>query len=265
MCGVSEFGFESLDLRSVLLAPASQPKRLRRLEKLRPFQLCIRVGSNPVQNPKSRIQNPTAVTFLRGGAFCTSNDDAPITAGHPGTPVSFLYGQAQRRFEASVQTYQHRIYGFAVYFLGDRVEAQDVTQEVFLRLWQHRNDVDEARLLGWLLRVTRNACVDALRRRKARTNVMRPDTDALGLAPGDGPMPDACAEAADFQEHLERALARLDEPYRSIVILREIQELKYEEISGALDLPLNTVKVYLHRGRKMLRKHLSEVMHRETV
>ena len=59
-------------------------------------------------------------------------------------------------------------------------------------------------------------------------------------------------------------MSRIAEPYRSIVILREVQELKYEEISGAMNLPLNTVKVYLHRGRKMLREQLSEVMHRET-
>ena len=181
-----------------------------------------------------------------------------------GTPVGFLDSQAQRRFGQHVQKYQHRIFGFAVYFLGDRTEAQDVTQDVFLRLWQHRDAVDEDRLLGWLLRVTRNACVDALRKRKAQRNVMTPDTDALGYTPGTNPTPDACAEAADFQGHLERALTRIAEPYRSIVILREVQELKYEEISGAMNLPLNTVKVYLHRGRKMLREQLSEVMHRET-
>ncbi len=181
-----------------------------------------------------------------------------------GTHVSFLFGQAQRSYERSVRKYQHRIYGFAVYFLGDRVEAQDVTQDVLLRLWQHRDEIDEERVLGWLLRVTRNACVDALRKRKARRNVMTSDTDAVGYAIGKGPTPDVCAEAADFQGHLGRALSRIAEPYRSIVILREVQELKYEEISGTLDLPLNTVKVYLHRGRKMLREQLSEVLHRET-
>ena len=179
--------------------------------------------------------------------------------------MSILFGQAQRRFERSVRKYQHRIYGFAVYFLGDKVEAQDVTQDVLLRLWQHRDEIDETRVLGWLLRVTRNACVDALRKRKARSNVMRADTEALGYAPGNGPTPEASAEAADFQGHLGRALSRIAEPYRSIVILREVQELRYEEISGAMNLPLNTVKVYLHRGRKMLREQLSEVMHRETV
>jgi RNA polymerase sigma-70 factor (ECF subfamily) len=179
--------------------------------------------------------------------------------------VSLSSIPTQRRFERYVQTYQHRVFGFAVYYLGDRREAEDVAQEVLIRLWHHMDKIDEERLLGWLLRVTRNACVDALRKNKARRQRIAPVLDDIAEPAGHDPLPDDHAEADDFQQHLERALAQINEPYRSIVILREIQELKYEEISGAMDLPLGTVKVYLHRGRKMLREHLTEVLHRETV
>lgn len=79
------------------------------------------------------------------------------------------------------------------------------------------------------------------------------------------PLPDVQANSAIFQDHLRRALDTLEEPHKSIVMLREIQEYKYEEISEALDLPLNTVKVYLHRARKALRKELKEVMRNEYV
>ena len=68
------------------------------------------------------------------------------------------------------------------------------------------------------------------------------------------------ASSAIFQEHLKKALNALGEPHRSIVVLREVQEYKYEEISEVLNLPLNTVKVYLHRARKTLRKELGEVL-----
>lgn len=169
------------------------------------------------------------------------------------------------QFERRVHQYQDRIYGFACYFLGDREAAQDVTQEVLIRFWKHCGEVDDERALGWLLRVARNACIDALRRRKAAHRVMRTDDEYIEDAPSGWASPAEATEASDFQRHLRRALERLDDPYRSIVILREVQEMKYEEISGALDLPLNTVKVYLHRGRKMLRQQLSEVMNRETV
>jgi len=169
------------------------------------------------------------------------------------------------QFERRVHQHRDRVYGFACYFLGDREAAQDVTQEVLIRLWKHHREVDETRLVGWLLRVTRNACIDALRRRRSTRNVMDIDTECLDEAAAEEASPGEATEAADFQRHLRRALDRLHDPYRSIVILREVQDLKYEEISDALGLPLNTVKVYLHRGRKMLREQLSEVMHRETV
>ncbi len=169
------------------------------------------------------------------------------------------------QYERQVHRHQHRVYGFACYLLGDREEARDVVQEVLLRLWHHRDEVEEHRLTGWLLRVTRNACIDAIRKRRSYQNLVRTAPDRVGQAPSGSPPTDAAAETAVFRAHLERALIRLQEPHRSIVILREIQEYTYEEISEALNLPLNTVKVYLHRARKTLRSLLSEVSYREPV
>ncbi len=167
------------------------------------------------------------------------------------------------QFEQQLQRYQNRIYGFAYHYLGNREEAEDVTQEVFIRFWKHRETIDEEKPLGWLLRVARNASVDAIRRRKTYQRTVSVNTDLLDYAHGSNPTPDTQAEASDFQQHLKNAVDELDEPYRSIVILREIQELKYQEISDALDLPLTTIKVYLHRARKMLRNQLHEVLQRE--
>ncbi len=169
-----------------------------------------------------------------------------------------------RQYEHYVRAYQHRVYGFAYHFLGDREEAEDVSQEVFLRLWKHRREMDGGEPLGWLLRVTRNASVDALRRRKTYRRTITDDTDRVEAAAGNTPGPARDAELNEFRAMLDLALDRLAEPYRSIVILRELQDLKYQEIGETLDLPLTSVKVYLHRARKMLRDHLSEVMHRET-
>lgn len=170
-----------------------------------------------------------------------------------------------RTFQDQVRRCQDRVYAFAVSLLHDRAEAQDVTQDVLLRFWEHRDEVDPERALSWLLRVTRNACIDVMRRRHRHGRVMEVDTEGVARAASRSPSPQADAEQADFQTHLQAALDRLDEPYRSIVILREVQGLSYQEISGAMDLPLGTVKGYLHRARKRLRKQLNEVMAYETV
>lgn len=166
----------------------------------------------------------------------------------------------RRRFQELVREYQHRIYNFACYCLGDRDEAQDVTQEVLLKLWRNLDRIDPPGVWPWLLRVTRNASIDALRKRGTYRALLEedPEGETALQAPSRIPGPEALAEAADFQRQLTQALRELAEPYRSIVVLREIEDLHYDEIAAALDLPLNTVKVYLHRGRRMLRRRLQE-------
>jgi RNA polymerase sigma-70 factor (ECF subfamily) len=169
-------------------------------------------------------------------------------------------------FEDTAQRYQRRVYSFARYLLSSREEAEDVTQEVLLRLWRHRQGVDEERLGSWLLRVTRNACYDLLRKRRSES--------AAGLAPGledeaaEGvasaePDPRSRAEATEFRRRLLAALARIGEPYKSVVILREVQGLPHREIGEALGIPEVTVRVHLHRGRKRLREILKEDAHDE--
>ncbi len=162
--------------------------------------------------------------------------------------------------EEVVQRYQRRVFTFARYFLGQREEAEDVTQEVLIRLWRNADGLDAERLGAWLLRVTRNACYDRLRQRRSAATVVAPDVDPEVAEEALSPAPDpaALAESAEFKRHLVAALGRLEEPYRSILILREVEDLKYQEISDALELPLNTVRVYIHRGRQRLREEWKE-------
>ncbi len=176
-----------------------------------------------------------------------------------------------KAFEAAVERHQRKIHTFASYYLGNPAEAEDITQEVLVRMWRQWSKLDTERLGPWLLRVTRNACYDLLRRRRsaAKLFVLEPEArpieegadplPAVETAAAGDPGPGARAEGSEFQHHLRRALDELGEPFRSIVILREIQGFKYREISDALDLPLNTVRVYLHRGRRRLREGLREV------
>jgi RNA polymerase sigma factor (sigma-70 family) len=165
--------------------------------------------------------------------------------------------------EEVVARYQRRVFTFARYFLGHREEAEDVTQEVLIRLWRHwrqGEELDPERVAGWLMKVTRNACYDRLRQRRSAAAVVAPDLppEVAETAATTAPDPAARAEAADFRRRLLAALGRLEEPYRSVLILREVQDFQYQEISDALDLPLNTVRVYIHRGRQRLREQWKE-------
>lgn len=170
-------------------------------------------------------------------------------------------------FQALVEEHRDRVYSLACYLLGDREEAADATQEVFLRLWRNlpeleRSGGDRETLAPWLLRVTRNCCFDLMRRRRTRRTVLGhpEEADAVDRTPADDPDPERLAASSDLGRHLRRAVQAMAEPYRSVLILREVQEMKYHEISETLEMPLNTVKVNIHRGRKMLRERLKEVM-----
>ncbi|HVT61174.1 MAG TPA: sigma-70 family RNA polymerase sigma factor [Thermoanaerobaculia bacterium] len=183
-------------------------------------------------------------------------------------------------FEAAVARHQRQVYTFAHYFLASREEAEDVTQEVLLRLWRQGDRIDGAMLGPWLMRVTRNACYDLLRRRRAGGGFLgvgsshRPrqeDQERRASGAGVDPMenlasaepdPEQRAQSADFARRLRQALQELPEPYRSVLIMREIEELQYQEISEALEIPLNTVRVHIHRGRQKLRDRMrQEVPH----
>ena len=166
--------------------------------------------------------------------------------------------EVMARFEAMADEWRHRIYTFAYYSLGSREEAEDVTQDVLVRLWQHWPRLEPGHVIPWIIRVTRNACCDIHRQRQTRHALLaNPVNDPPQPSPM-GPDPVAELEASDFRQQVERVLREVDEPYRTIVILREIEGLAYAQIATALALPLGTVKVYLHRGRRRLRERMRE-------
>lgn len=163
-------------------------------------------------------------------------------------------------FEATVERYQRKVYSFAHYLLSNREEAEDVTQEVLLRFWRNQRGVDEETVGAWLLRVTRNACYDLLRRRQTAAGMAHADLDGEAHeVPATDPDPESRAQSADFRRQLLKALEGLGEPYKSVVLLREVQGLAHREIGDALGIPENTVRVHLHRGRRKLREQLRDI------
>lgn len=158
-------------------------------------------------------------------------------------------------FEAAVMEHKDRIHSYARGILRDPEDAKDVAQECLIRLWNHRERVEPgAGCRSWLLRSAHNLCVDRLRRRSTRREVARDEDadDPTDVRPG----PERLTLAAELAARLEQALYALDQRDRSIVILREIEGLAYEEIAEMLGLKMGTLKATLHRARERLRHAL---------
>lgn len=158
-----------------------------------------------------------------------------------------------RRYRQWVKEYQAPAWTLARYILKDAQEAEDATQDAFVKLWHNRDKIDPERIKPWLMRVTRNGCLDRLRRR--RDIVELEESHFAGEV--SGPMQDVATN--ELGVWLRRAIEALKEPYRSLVVLRDVNQHSYEEVAGMLELSPSQVKVYLHRARKELREQLAEV------
>ena len=149
--------------------------------------------------------------------------------------------------------YQDQAWALARYILKDDQEAEDATQDAFVKLWYHQREIDSTLVKPWLMKVTRNGCLDRLRRRR---NTVVFDESFMGEEASE---PSEGLASNELGCWLKRAIEGLKEPYRSLVVLRDVHQHSYEEVAGMLELSLSQVKVYLHRARKELREQLAEV------
>ena len=178
-------------------------------------------------------------------------------------------------FAHLLEEHKDAVFGMAVNLLGQREDAEEVVQEVFLKLWRQGDQVQELARPAWLMRVGRNACLDRLRRRKVRRHHRADPSqtvtgvgllEELEAASGREASFDLSdegvgAQAMEEQVQLQRVVAamrELKEPQRSVILLRELQDMAYEDIASTLEISLSSVKVTLHRARKKLRQTLSQ-------
>jgi RNA polymerase sigma-70 factor, ECF subfamily len=154
-------------------------------------------------------------------------------------------------WEELVRRFQGRIHGFALFYLRDREEARDVAQEIFVKLYRHLGDTqDGATFVPWLLRLARNCCIDRLRSLGARAPQDPLDVDPVSPAP----TPEQTFFEGRRRTLLYRALDTLSDVNREMVLLKDIHQLKLEEIGTMLQLPLGTVKSRSNRARTELAK-----------
>ncbi len=160
-----------------------------------------------------------------------------------------------------ITTYRQQICTFARYFVNDASAAEDVTQEVFIRLWRNPGLLDSSKLLPWLMKVTRNVCIDSLRSRKSRNRIEVASLETTFNIVDRAPGPEDLACSSEYQKRIVDAIEELNEPCKSIVILREVQGFSYQEIADTLNMSLSNVRMSLFRGRRYLRESLKEVIH----
>ena len=169
-------------------------------------------------------------------------------------------GGDEDAFAQLVALHEKKVYNLALRMCGNPEDAADAAQEAFLAAWKGLPRFrGEAGFSTWLYRLTANAAIDCLRREKKRRGELSIEGGELPLSlPDAGPSPQEAAEGGELRAAVNAALARLTDQHRTVLILRELQELSYEEIAGALGLDLGTVKSRISRARKALRKILLE-------
>lgn len=161
-------------------------------------------------------------------------------------------------FGELVSSFQDRIFDFCFRMIGDREEASDLVQDVFVSVYQAIGSFRaDARLSTWLFRVAKNHCLNRLkylkRRGRGRSNELESyGEDELREALGDPTPPDAALAQKHDQARVQAAIARLEPEQRLLVALRDIEGLSYDEIVEITDLPEGTVKSRLHRAREKL-------------
>lgn len=153
-------------------------------------------------------------------------------------------------WEAFVRRFQGRVFALAHHYTGHPEDARDLAQEVFVKVYRNLHALpDGSGCLPWLLRITRNACLDHLRRAKARPVFQDLPAEGLGGLRAPEPGPEEAHLEADLRRAIHRALGGLTGLNREILLLKEIQGLSVDEVAAILDVPPGTVKSRAHRAR----------------
>jgi RNA polymerase sigma-70 factor (ECF subfamily) len=176
--------------------------------------------------------------------------------------VKLARGGDRGAFAELVHFYKDKLFHLAYRMLGQYQEAEDVVQDTFIRVYKNLDRYDDTlKFSTWIYRIATNLCIDKLRKRKSGYSLDAEVQDGEGtdwystLATKDkGPEDELVL--SETQQHIRRAIDSLPQKYKSVVILRYLNDLSLQEIGEILGMPVTTVKTRVHRGREFLRKKL---------
>lgn len=190
------------------------------------------------------------------------------SAAQPATPDNLIeqcLSGDQAAWEIIVRQHWRKVFNVAYKFVGKHDEAEDLTQDIFLKIFKALKTFDRrANFQTWIISISRNLCIDHYRSvRKERMTIAR-EVDAGELQPASSERgPDQTAEHHDLRALLRQALQTLPVTLRTAVILRDLRELSYQEIADQLGLPEGTVKSRINRGRIELARQLRRLQDKQ--
>ena len=162
---------------------------------------------------------------------------------------------AMPSWDELVRQHADRVYRLAYRLSGNQHDAEDLTQETFIRVFRSLQNYQPGTFEGWLHRITTNLFLDMVRRRaRIRMEALPEDYDRV---PAADPDPEQIYHDARLDADLQAALDSLPPEFRAAVVLCDIEGLSYEEIAATLDVKLGTVRSRIHRGRQAIRDHLA--------
>ncbi|HEX9740318.1 MAG TPA: RNA polymerase sigma factor [Ignavibacteriaceae bacterium] len=164
-------------------------------------------------------------------------------------------------YKVLVNRFKNRIFSYALYMVKNRMEAEDISQEVLIRLWKNMGKFKIPAAGSWIMRTTHNLCIDYLRKEqisRQRSIFVDEDFEEKIADVNKSNQPEVTALQKITGEKIKTAIQKLPENLKSVFVLYEIEGFKYKEISEVLDMPLNSVKVYILRARKKLQEELKD-------
>jgi len=166
----------------------------------------------------------------------------------------------QEMFKKEMVPFMDPMYGYAIYLTGDRDGAHDLLQETFLKAFRFYEKFEQGtNAKAWLYRIMRNTYINEYRRIKRTPDIVEYDEQisAYQMMKREERRPDDIAGEI-FEDEIAVAIASLPEKFKSVIVLRDVEDLPYEEIAEALEIPIGTVRSRLHRARAILFDKLKE-------
>lgn len=233
-------------------------------------------ASGEVAPPRGCVPRRALLAIVwrgRAGVVYRGLTEGPAPAARRArAPGSWRTGRRdESAFNELVITYERRVFALVYRMLGRRDEAEDVSQEVFVQVFKAIDQFrGESKLSTWIYRIAVNLCKNRTKYLSRRHADAQDDVDAMaervplsaakGVSVGDVSRPDELVEGMQLEAVVKRAIGQLDPEFREALILRDVEDMSYEEIASVTGLPDGTVKSRIHRARGQLRALVEKMM-----